>query len=1012
MFETAAKMPNCVVQCANFRFQFSNALPHVRWAVIVEDVGGEGDSFSEGGVFLTDVEAVQAVEDGQLIVGGQDHVFPEVMIRRGGVLFCRFDDEYDRPKAFEVGPEKDGPFVPFDVDFQYVDSVWSMKFANLGERFRRNTNGLRFNFTRDHFVRDSRIDRAEAAMRRGFVERRFARTIRQTELQVDVAGPVGLKAFEVIRLRLDIDAVPTEIVKRLRDGMLDRIGRADVDVKPFPARKCPMQPDVFAILSVRQETGFVDHRQTVFRESSCRQEEASGRSKTFPFPKRPLPGYDSVTAGGLMAFVWLIACLAWSPADDPHRDALARYGAGVLKRSRDELIAAKSQFETAAKQEPNAVEPQRSLFRVYLDLGKYTAAVRTGRRVLELDPNDYRLGLALGRVLLDGKQPREAAEVLAKTSQIKSLVNDPSTAVDVYSTLAKAREAYGDFAAAETALIALTEIHRKRAADIRRANNWSVIEQSRMAGLAYERLGLLRVKQSKAAEAGEAFFEAEAIFSGPAQYPTGALRVHRNLARAFAGAGDHAKAIETFRKYVDATPNQYEPLEEYYFLLIDSGTGPRVADELNLALKKSATRPGHDWFQIVAEFHAGAVNALSARNQFAELAQNSSEPARFALVVRTLPIELLVDWYDELAQAAEGQPGKKGDPKAGQLLRVMADAIRESPAASKAFLEHVMALAKMGQARAPGTYEFAAWLAERAGKIEYVETALQFVSRSAPVWERIRPLVMLYERQRRWKDVVTVCEPLQRGRNMSVQAIYTTAFAFAELGQTQQALELVNRLARDDRLFAEGKLSVRMQQARIFVAAGEAKRAVDLIERLFEDAANPTEIRRLRVVLADAYFAMKDVDKAEEQLRAILEDDPDDALALNNLGYNLADRGLKLAEAEAMCRRAVEQDRDDRRRSGDAAPASGTYLDSLGWALFRRGKLDEAKAVLESAVALPDASGDPTVWDHLGDVYFKQGDSEKAKQAWDKAAAAYPETHAGRLGGRLDEVKKKLALVR
>ena len=718
-----------------------------------------------------------------------------------------------------------------------------------------------------------------------------------------------------------------------------------------------------------------------------------------------------------MVIVWLFVCIAWSPLDDPtrdpHRDAIARYGAGVLKRNRDELIAAKSQFEAAAKQEPNAAEPQRALFRVYLDLGKYTAAVRTGRRVLELDPIDYRMGLALGRVLLDGKQPREAAEVLSRASQVKSLANDPSTAVDVFSDLAKAREAHGDLTASETALVALTEIYRSREAEIRKANVWTVAEQSRMAGLAHERLGFIRIKRMKSVEAGEAFFEAEKLFSGLAKYPTGAIRVHKNLARAFAAAGDHARGIESFRKYVDAMPHQYEPLEEYYFLLLESETGPRVAEELNRSVKKSPTRPGIDWFQIVSEFHAGAIDGPSARAKFAELAQDAAEPARFRLVVRTLPVDILVDWYDELSLAAEGQPGMKGDPKAGQVLRLLADAIRESPAASKAFLERVMALAKTGQSRAAGTYEFAAWLAERAGKIEYVETALQMVAKSAALWDQIRPLVMLYERQRRWKDVVTVCDPLVKGgRNISVQAIYTSAYAYAELGQTRQALDLVNRLARDDRLFAEGKLSVRMQQARILVVAGEAKQAVERVEKLFEEAANPTEIRRLRVVLSDAYFALKDVDKAEAQLRAILEDDPDDALALNNLGYNLADRGLKLAEAEAMCRRAVEQDRDDRRRSGDAAPASGTYLDSLGWALFRRGKLDEAKAVLESAVALPDASGDPTVWDHLGDVYFRQGDGEKAKQAWEKAAAAYPETHTGRQGGRLDEVKKKMAIVR
>ena len=202
-----------------------------------------------------------------------------------------------------------------------------------------------------------------------------------------------------------------------------------------------------------------------------------------------------------------------------------------------------------------------------------------------------------------------------------------------------------------------------------------------------------------------------------------------------------------------------------------------------------------------------------------------------------------------------------------------------------------------------------------------------------------------------------------------------------------------------------------MQQCRVLISAGEPQRALNLAESLFDDAANPGEVRRLRVVLSDAYFALKKVDQAEAQLRAILEEDLDDALALNNLGYNLADRGLKLEEAEALCRRACEQDRDDRRRADDPAPESGTYLDSLGWCLFRRGKLTEAKTVFETAVTLPDASYDPTVWDHLGDVRFKLGDAVGAKAAWETAAKGYPDTVTGRQGGRLDEVKKKIGLV-
>jgi tetratricopeptide (TPR) repeat protein len=133
-------------------------------------------------------------------------------------------------------------------------------------------------------------------------------------------------------------------------------------------------------------------------------------------------------------------------------------------------------------------------------------------------------------------------------------------------------------------------------------------------------------------------------------------------------------------------------------------------------------------------------------------------------------------------------------------------------------------------------------------------------------------------------------------------------------------------------------------------------------------------------------------------------------LALNNLGYNLADQGRKLAEAEEMVRRAVELDRDERARAGIAQAESAAYLDSLGWVLFRKGNLAEAREYLAKAADLSDGAADPTVWDHLGDVCFRLGEKAKAKEAWGKAAGLYENSHQGRQLGRLDEVRRKLKL--
>ena len=90
--------------------------------------------------------------------------------------------------------------------------------------------------------------------------------------------------------------------------------------------------------------------------------------------------------------------------------------------------------------------------------------------------------------------------------------------------------------------------------------------------------------------------------------------------------------------------------------------------------------------------------------------------------------------------------------------------------------------------------------------------------------------------------------------------------------------------------------------------------------------------------------------------REALARTPDLPAALNFLGYLLADNGRDLPEALELIRRAVEQD-----------PHNGAFVDSYGWALYRLGRLEEARVQLESALEL--TGGDPVIHEHLGDVY-------------------------------------------
>lgn len=148
-------------------------------------------------------------------------------------------------------------------------------------------------------------------------------------------------------------------------------------------------------------------------------------------------------------------------------------------------------------------------------------------------------------------------------------------------------------------------------------------------------------------------------------------------------------------------------------------------------------------------------------------------------------------------------------------------------------------------------------------------------------------------------------------------------------------------------------------------------------------ALEPNDVGPL-VTLASVQDREKKYKESEATLRKALEIDPDNATVLNNLGYFLADRNERLADAEALIRRAV-----------NIEPTNGSFLDSLGWLLYRQNKLTEAQKYLEQAVIYQQRSA--TIHDHLGDLYKKQGQTEKARAKWEDAL---------RLSTEPEEIKK------
>ena len=144
-------------------------------------------------------------------------------------------------------------------------------------------------------------------------------------------------------------------------------------------------------------------------------------------------------------------------------------------------------------------------------------------------------------------------------------------------------------------------------------------------------------------------------------------------------------------------------------------------------------------------------------------------------------------------------------------------------------------------------------------------------------------------------------------------------------------------------------------------------------------------------VQGSIYERQKKYEQAEEAFRKVLADDPKNAMALNYLGYMLADRDTRLEEALGYIRRAVALD-----------PQNGAYLDSLGWAYYKMGNYELAEENLRRASER--MGNDPTVHGHLGDLYQKTGRLKLASTHWERALEEWNKTIPAEVDS--DEVAK------
>jgi tetratricopeptide (TPR) repeat protein len=204
-----------------------------------------------------------------------------------------------------------------------------------------------------------------------------------------------------------------------------------------------------------------------------------------------------------------------------------------------------------------------------------------------------------------------------------------------------------------------------------------------------------------------------------------------------------------------------------------------------------------------------------------------------------------------------------------------------------------------------------------------------------------------------------------------VDAIGHIAFILREKGQTSEAVTVLkNAIA-----VSPEQIELYLNLSSIYEAEGTQKLALDL---LLDAEKRFAEDPRLHFRIGVLYDSLGEKLESIERMKKVLNLSPNDAQALNFLGYTYAEMGVHLDDALSDLKKAVE-----------LRPNDGFILDSLGWVYFKMKKFDDAVRYLEQAALLVE--DDSTIVEHLGDAYFAKHDNKNAMKSYKKALELDPD---------------------
>jgi tetratricopeptide (TPR) repeat protein len=654
---------------------------------------------------------------------------------------------------------------------------------------------------------------------------------------------------------------------------------------------------------------------------------------------------------------------------------------------------------------------------LYLALCRTDDALGACRQVLDLDPGDFETRYLLARQLKEQGQLREALTTLAPAATSPSLKERPDVGVQIFFELGSLYEDAKEYGKAVLAYREVIKVLEKPEAliDLGPFQPDLIIKE---AARTYEKIGRVHVQAKQYDQAVTAFRQAQA------KNPDQAGRLNYNLAEICLVQEKLPEALEYLDDYLKTQPQAVEAYELKISLLKRLGRDVEVLP----ALVRYALNDKHNvpLQLLLARQHALEGNVEEAGRIYLKMAAES--PAHAVESYRGLFTaykngghlgEALNLLDDALARTGDKDKNPADAAAAAPRARAMIAVLRADPDLIRALLPELHRRLREGRRLRQETRYLLAMLAARTHQLDDAERLYRSCladARSNPDIETTvySGLLQVLWEGRKYAAVAELCRQGLRHARATNRVLFHTelAKALAMVGKADEALSeadsAVNLTDVDNRLFCK------LLRVRLLGQVERTEQAVAEGQALLKEFSQPEELRKIRYALSNVYSGAKDLPRAEEQLLLLLQQDPNDATANNDLGYIWADQGKNLDEAERMIRKAIDLDREQKKGGAGAGEDqdNAAYLDSLGWVLFRRGRLDDARQWMEKAVALSDGAEDPVVWDHLGDVAFRRNEVDRARTAWEKAVRLYKTEQRRKPDNRYQEILHKLDLLK